>query len=463
MAIIYSYPKISSLAGNDSLIITDISDNKKPTKRVSLSQLRSFLRVPTSGPGGVVTKIIPGTNITISPVDGTGDVTINSAGSISGSGTTNALPIWSDGPNGVLGDSVITFSSSPNSGEWNFNGSAVNVGGNSFFERVSIRGGGSNIVGDFTNFTFKNIMFYMSINPGNPAVETSRVWQGLYKNNTAVKDGLHWSFGSYSTSPNSAFIIGDDKSIQMPGYGSGTITGTKTYDLAVDTDGNIIESTDTTFEQTFVLTAAQMQGLTTPFQLLAAPGADKTYKILELSTYLNYQSQFSGTGGLNFFTTDQPTPLIEVGQTISDGGQYIVTGTTVTSVTSQTQIAINPATSNSGGFDMPALHSMTFTRTDGTTFTRTSFAGNISNGSTTLQMALTTVNGGDGLQYTTNPNIYTANTSGVFSSGGAFVATTARLYVNKPLMLTSNSSITGGTGSTFSIKLKYQILDTNNF
>ncbi len=242
MAIIYSYPKISSLAGNDSLIITDISDKKKPTKRVSLSQLRSFLRIPTSGPGGVVTKIIPGSNITISPVDGTGDVTINSTGSISGTGTTNALPIWSDGPNRILGNSVITFSSSPNLGEWNFNGSAINVGGNSFFKRVSIRGAGSNIVGDFTNFTFKNIMFYMSINPGNPAVETSRVWQGLYKNNTAVKNGLHWSFGSYSTSPNSAFIIGDDKSIQMPGYGSGTITGTKTYDLAVDTDGNVIET-----------------------------------------------------------------------------------------------------------------------------------------------------------------------------------------------------------------------------
>ncbi len=464
MAIIYSYPKISSLAGNDTLVITDISDNKKPTKRVSLSQLRSFLRVPTSGPGGVVTKIIPGTNITISPVDGTGDVTINSTGSISGSGTTNTLPIWSDGPNGVLGDSVITFSPSPNLGEWNFNGSAVNVGGNSFFKRVSIRGAGSNIVGDFTNFTFKNIMFYMSINPGNPAVETSRVWQGLYKNNTAVKNGLHWSFGSYSTSPNSAFIIGDDKSIQMPGYGSGTITGTKTYDLAVDTDGNIIESTDTTLEQTFVLTAAQMQGLTTPFQLLAAPGANKTYKILELSTYLNFQSQFSATGsGLNFFTTDQPTPLIEVGQSVSDSLQYIAAGTTVTGVTSQAQIEINPATSNSSGFDMPAFHSMTFTRTDGTTFTRTSFAGNISNGSTTLQMALANITGGDGLQCGLEIFQYTANTSVVYSNSGSSFSPKPKLYINQPLMVSSSSNITGGTGSTFSIKIKYQILDTNNF
>lgn len=267
MAIIYSYPKISSLAGNDSLIITDISDNKKPTKRVSLSQLKSFLRFTTND----------------------------------------------------------------------------------------------------------------------------------------------------------------------------------------------------TFEQTFILTAAQMQGLTTPFQLLAAPGANKTYKILELSTYLNFQSQFGGTGVLDFFTTDQPTPLIEVGQTVSDGGQYIVTGTAVTGVTSQVQIEINPATSNSSGFDMPQFHSMTFTRTDGTTFTRTSGAFVISNGSTTLQMAALNVNGGDGQQCSTNTNQYTGNASAVYSTGGTNFSSGSRLYVNQPLMVSSSLGITGGTGSTFSIKLKYQILDTNNF
>ena len=31
------------------------------------------------------------------------------AGIVSGSGTTNTLPIWTDGPNGVLGDSIITY------------------------------------------------------------------------------------------------------------------------------------------------------------------------------------------------------------------------------------------------------------------------------------------------------------------------------------------------------------------
>ena len=78
---------------------------------------------------------------------------------------------------------------------------------------------------------------------------------------------------------------------------------------------------------------------------------------------------------------------IDVTQGVSDGLQFIAAGTTVTGVTSQTQIEINPATSNAQGFGMDAFHSMTFTRADGTTFTRTSGALVIPNGSTTLTLA----------------------------------------------------------------------------
>ena len=217
-----------------------------------------------------------------------------------------------------------------------------------------------------------------------------------------------------------------------------------------------------TFEQTFVLTAAQMQGLTTPFQLLAAPGANKTYKILELSTYLNFQSQFSGTSAaLNIFTTDQPTPLIEVGQSVSDNGVHIQAGTTVTSVTSQTQIEISLPTVNGS---MSVLHTLTFTRTDGTTFTRTTGMVVISQGTTNLDMALANINGGDGLQCLGDVlNVTSPTTSEVRSFKSSNFRSNARLYVNKPLMISTGSAISGGTGSTFSIKIKYQILDTNNF
>jgi len=75
MAIIYSYPQINSssdLAASDLMIISDMSANGKPTKALKLSDLATFI-----------------TN--------TG----------TGSGTTNKIPRWSDGPSGVLGDSIL--------------------------------------------------------------------------------------------------------------------------------------------------------------------------------------------------------------------------------------------------------------------------------------------------------------------------------------------------------------------
>ena len=57
-----------------------------------------------------VTKIIGGTNITVSPATGIGDVTVNAdlAGTVTGSGTLNKVPRWTaTGSN--LGDGPITF------------------------------------------------------------------------------------------------------------------------------------------------------------------------------------------------------------------------------------------------------------------------------------------------------------------------------------------------------------------
>ena len=51
MAIIFSYPLISSLANDDRLLISDIDpENGNPTKSVTISQLATYLGVPSGGP-----------------------------------------------------------------------------------------------------------------------------------------------------------------------------------------------------------------------------------------------------------------------------------------------------------------------------------------------------------------------------------------------------------------------------
>ena len=73
MAIIYSYPRIGALDLQDLMIISDVQTQGNPTKSVTLSQLTSFIKGTPTG----------------------------------GSGTTNYIPKWIDGPNSILGDSPI--------------------------------------------------------------------------------------------------------------------------------------------------------------------------------------------------------------------------------------------------------------------------------------------------------------------------------------------------------------------
>ncbi len=82
MAIIYSYPEKTSPAGGDFLVITDSEQpapNKNRTKSLTIDNLANYV--------------------------------VTSVDAVTGSGTTHTLPVWTDGPNGVLGDSMITQNS----------------------------------------------------------------------------------------------------------------------------------------------------------------------------------------------------------------------------------------------------------------------------------------------------------------------------------------------------------------
>ena len=129
--------------------------------------------------------------------------------------------------------------------------------------------------------------------------------------------------------------------------------------------------------ETFVLTATQMQGLSsTPVTLLPSPGANKAYKILACSTYLNFAVAFSASG-------------------------------------------VNPSI-----------------------YTTDDFLGNSNQVSIPSSAFLAT-----------SSTLYTV-------SGNSFIHNP--IYTNSALLIDAGV-ITGGAGNTFSIKLTYQTLDTNNF
>lgn len=76
MAVIYSYPKLSTLQDKDLLLISDVSSKNKPTNRVELGTIRTYINSFIDV--GVV-----------------------------GSGTTDTVPIWTDSQE--LGDSPLVL------------------------------------------------------------------------------------------------------------------------------------------------------------------------------------------------------------------------------------------------------------------------------------------------------------------------------------------------------------------
>ena len=118
MAIIYSYPEIGTIAAGDLMPITDISNQENSTNSVSITKLATYFSASTttalvaksvvSFDGGGLVSLSTGTTGQYLVSNGTGLYpTWQDATSI-GTGTTNTLPIWSDGPNSVLSDSGIS-------------------------------------------------------------------------------------------------------------------------------------------------------------------------------------------------------------------------------------------------------------------------------------------------------------------------------------------------------------------
>ena len=101
MAIIYTYPVKTTPVDADLILISDSADNNA-TKQVTVSSVKAL----TAG----VTSIIAGSNVTISPTNGLGDVTINSSGGSTQPGNPSASVQYNDGAGAFAGSADLTFS-----------------------------------------------------------------------------------------------------------------------------------------------------------------------------------------------------------------------------------------------------------------------------------------------------------------------------------------------------------------
>ncbi|MDA8031888.1 MAG: hypothetical protein MPK62_12360, partial [Alphaproteobacteria bacterium] len=124
-----------------------------------------------------------------------------------GSGTTDNLVKWTDGPNGVLGDVQIVESG----GEIVFQPTS----GTRFDTGVEFEGGSVTSHQDISMLDGVPIKF---VNPAGPTTDAQ----------------LSSVAGSGK--------LNIDGSLQLDDYGSGSITGTAAYSLSVDASGNVIET-----------------------------------------------------------------------------------------------------------------------------------------------------------------------------------------------------------------------------
>ena len=227
MAIIYSYPKITSLDTNDRFIISKMDQDNNPTKSLSF--------------GDLVNQILP--LVPPSPPP---------AGTVSGVGITNYIMKWTDGPNSIAGDSKLFDNTTDVQSEVDFvlkpNGAGPSAGSvNLDFKGVDDLG--AELVGARI-FTTDS-----TINPSGQDLHIQNASDAGTLGTNIFVDAFGF-VGLGTTSPLANLDVAQDlivgTDVTFSDYGSGTKTGTSTYNLAVDASGNVIEETSSapTFDAT---------------------------------------------------------------------------------------------------------------------------------------------------------------------------------------------------------------------
>ena len=288
MAIIYSYPRIGTLDLQDLMIISDVQTEGNPTKSVTLSQLTAFIKgTPTGGLGttNYIPKWIDGPNSILgdSPIFTIdGGAGLKQAVLTDGyrfvvdrdAATTVGDPEYAITQNGV---NKTSFGWDDDGGGfgfiYNWEGKGFKLGGAALYPQFEI----------LTDPDIKNISFadlYMAPTGAGPSVgsnvivfrgvddlgtelDAARIFtldsainpsgQDLYLQNAddngVLRTGLFIdAFQQVAIAKGTATAQLDvggsfnvDTNVIFSGYGSGTRTGTATYNLSVDTSGNVIE------------------------------------------------------------------------------------------------------------------------------------------------------------------------------------------------------------------------------
>ena len=114
MSNILTYPLIPIVAGDDMMIISDVSVKGNPTRSVSVDQLGAYIGAGGGGPAGVTSfntligaiNLVGGTNITLGTVGNT--ITINSTGAAAGTVTSLSTSVTGDAMLAVVTNPTTT-------------------------------------------------------------------------------------------------------------------------------------------------------------------------------------------------------------------------------------------------------------------------------------------------------------------------------------------------------------------
>lgn len=172
-----------------------------------------------------------GTNVTVGFTSADQTVTINSTdqyqGTVTGTGTTNVLPKWTNGGSGVLGDSIITD-----------DGTTVTISGNLDVE------GTTTTIDSTTVAIGDNMMKYAKDNTANAS---DIGWYGVINDGTEKYSGMWYDASTGTSTPKFALGIA---TTEPAGTGTIAVTGT----LVADLEGNADTATTLENSQNFSIT-----------------------------------------------------------------------------------------------------------------------------------------------------------------------------------------------------------------